>query len=93
MHDAIKAAVHEFGGEDVAIQPLERFEFYDASRECFAQQFAKGRVEAINRHHAFVHATAGDAFAVVQCVGERRPYGNVLLQKGVVGPDGKDLLP
>ena len=35
----------------------------------------------------------GAAFAVVQCVGERRPYGNVLLQKGVVGPDGKDLLP
>lgn len=37
VHDAIKAAVHEFGGEDVAIEPLERFEFYDASRECFAQ--------------------------------------------------------
>ena len=23
----------------------------------------------------------------------RRPYGNFILQKGVVGPDGKDLLP
>jgi hypothetical protein len=33
VHDAIKAAVREFGGDDVAIEPLERFEFYDASRE------------------------------------------------------------
>ena len=33
------------------------------------------------------------AFAIVQCVGERRPYGNVILKKGVVGPDGKDLMP
>tara|TARA_B100000795_G_scaffold200804_1_gene154574 strand:- start:301 stop:552 length:252 start_codon:yes stop_codon:yes gene_type:complete len=27
-------------------------------------------------------------FAVVQCSGERRPYGNFVLTKGVVGPDG-----
>ena len=32
------------------------------------------------------------AFAVVQVL-ERRPYGNVVLTKGVVGPDGKDLIP
>jgi L-fucose mutarotase/ribose pyranase (RbsD/FucU family) len=43
--------------------------------------------------HPRVCVRTGAAFAVVQCVGERRPYGNVLLQKGVVGPDGKDLLP
>jgi hypothetical protein len=23
----------------------------------------------------------------------QRPYGNVVLKKGVVGPDGKDLMP
>ena len=33
VHNAIKATVHSFGGQDVAIEPLERFEFYDASRE------------------------------------------------------------
>ena len=33
VHDAIKAAVRQFGGEDVPLEPLERFEFYDASRE------------------------------------------------------------
>ncbi len=36
--------------------------------------------------HAF-YAAAADAFVVVQ-TGERRFYGNVLLTKGVVPPDG-----
>ena len=66
LHSASVSAVLKHGGSDVNVEPLERFEFYDASRA---------------------------AFAVVQCGGERLPYGNVLLTKGVVGPDGKDLLP
>ena len=40
---------------------------------------------------AFYEAARG-CFAVVQTL-ERRPYGNVILQKGVVGPDGDDLKP
>ena len=32
------------------------------------------------------------AFAVVQTL-ERRPYGNIIFTKGVIGPDGKDLKP
>ncbi|KAL3928510.1 MAG: hypothetical protein SGARI_005014 [Bacillariaceae sp.] len=35
---------------------------------------------------------ARTCFAVVQTM-ERRPYGNIILQKGVIGPDGKDLKP
>jgi len=35
---------------------------------------------------------AKNCFAVVQTL-ERRPYGNFILQKGAVGPDGKDLMP
>jgi L-fucose mutarotase len=35
---------------------------------------------------------ARTAFAIIQ-TGERRPYGNFLIQKGVVGPDGNDLSP
>jgi L-fucose mutarotase len=35
---------------------------------------------------------ARKCFAVVQTL-ERRPYGNVILVKGVIGPDGKDLKP
>lgn len=35
---------------------------------------------------------ARKCFAVVQTM-ERRPYGNIILQKGVLGPDGTDLKP
>lgn len=35
---------------------------------------------------------ARSCFAIVQTL-ERRPYANVVLQKGVIGPDGKDLKP
>ena len=44
---------------------VERFQFYEEARTCFA---------------------------VVQTM-ERRPYGNLILQKGVIGPDGNDLKP
>lgn len=50
---------------DVKMGSIERFEFYEQARTCFA---------------------------VVQTL-ERRPYGNAILQKGVVGPDGNDLKP
>lgn len=49
----------------VHIRPVERFDFYNEAKSCFA---------------------------VLQTL-ERRPYGNVILQKGVIGPDGKDLKP
>jgi L-fucose mutarotase len=35
---------------------------------------------------------ARNTFAVVQTL-ERRPYGNCILVKGVIGPDGEDLRP
>jgi L-fucose mutarotase len=38
--------------------------------------------------HAFYQA-ASPAFAIVH-TGERRFYGNILLTKGVIGPDGKE---
>lgn len=40
---------------------------------------------------AFYEA-AGSCFAIVQTA-ERRPYGNLILTKGVIGADGKDLRP
>ena len=60
------AAVLEKHAAGVAVGPIERFDFYERARSCFA---------------------------VVQCSGERRPYGNFVLTKGVVGPDGNDLKP
>jgi L-fucose mutarotase len=37
--------------------------------------------------HAF-YRRAGNAFAVVTAMNERRPYGCFILTKGVIGPDG-----
>ena len=48
------------------------------------------RVDPIERFGFYEEART--SFAVVQTL-ERRPYGNVILTKGVVGPDGKDLKP
>ena len=62
--DESKTAIQQYAA-DVQMGPIERFEFYEEARTCFA---------------------------VVQTL-ERRPYGNVVLQKGVVGPDGQDLKP
>ena len=50
---------------DSSLTPIERMNFYEESRKCFA---------VIQTH-------------------ERRPYANIILQKGVVGPDGGDLKP
>ncbi len=39
------------------------------------------------------YGRAKEAFVVVQAAGERTPYMNVILKKGVIGPDGRDLIP
>ena len=48
------------------------------------------KIEPIERFSFY--AEARTTYAVVQTL-ERRPYGNVILTKGVIGPDGKDLKP
>lgn len=53
------------GHHPETVADLERFQFYEKARTCFA---------------------------VVQTA-ERRPYGNIILQKGVIGYDGNDLKP
>ena len=35
---------------------------------------------------------AKESFVIIQ-TNERIPYGNIIISKGVVGPDGKDLKP
>ena len=66
------------------------------------QEVIDQSAEAIRRHSEAVsilpcerfefYDRARQAYAVVQCA-ERRPYGNWILKKGVVGPDGNDLGP
>lgn len=66
VQDATIAAVaSQSCGRNVGITMVERFQFYEEAKTCYA---------------------------VVQTM-ERRPYGNIILQKGVIGPDGKDLRP
>eukprot|EP00038_Savillea_parva_P009455 m.183644 g.183644 ORF g.183644 m.183644 type:complete len:198 (-) comp15892_c0_seq1:125-718(-) len=48
-------------------------------------------VSAVERFDFYDEARMG--FVVIQCIAERRPYGNFILTKGVVGPDGNDLKP
>ena len=74
--------------DGVSIEPLDRYAFYERSEQAFA----------IVQYESAIPERCG-AFALThmdhccRCVDERRPYGNVVLKKGVVGPDGKDLMP
>lgn len=63
--DELKSTIANTSSPDVSISPVERFQFYEEAKNCFA---------------------------IVQTM-ERRPYGNAILVKGVIGPDGKDLKP
>ncbi len=50
---------------------------------------AVGETRAVPAVERFAfYALARRAYAIVQ-TGERRPYGNVMLRKGIVGPDGR----
>jgi L-fucose mutarotase len=69
---------------DVAV-PLK------AEAEAVVNEFNPDLNLGLVRRHEF-YTEARKAFVVVQTF-ERRPYGNILISKGVVGPDGKDLKP
>jgi L-fucose mutarotase len=60
------------------------------SKSAIRQHASDVTICAIERFAFYEEART--CFAVVQTL-ERRPYGNVVLQKGVVGPDGNDLKP
>ena len=66
-------------------------EVHNKLKESIRKHASEVNISGLERF-AFYDA-ARESFAVVQCSGERRPYGNVILTKGVVGPDGKDLKP
>ena len=51
---------------------------------------AVDRFAAVERFKFYEEAKT--CFAIVQTL-ERRPYANIILQKGVIGPDGNDLKP
>jgi L-fucose mutarotase len=57
-----------------------------------AIQAQAGDIDVVPTERFAFYEEARRCFAVVQ-TSERRPYGNVILRKGVLGPDGKDLKP
>ena len=75
--------------QGVAMPPAGQ-EVIDALKAAIAQHTPDVTVQPISRFTFYEESHT--CFAVVQTM-ERRPYGNVILTKGVVGPDGKDLKP
>jgi L-fucose mutarotase/ribose pyranase (RbsD/FucU family) len=74
---------------DVQLAPVDRFEFYEQARRSFA----------VVRSRARYHASSPASSSLFKLISlqihtlERRPYANVLLTKGVVGADGRDMKP
>ena len=77
--------------EDGDSTPPLADEVHSAVKAVVAKHASEVKTGGITRHRFYDEARK--TFAVVQCVAERRPYGNVILTKGVIGPDGKDLKP
>ena len=75
--------------EGVALPP-SGVEMLEESRNAIWKNSPGTKIEPVERFQFYKEARK--TFAVVQTL-ERRPYGNFILQKGVVGPDGSDLKP
>eukprot|EP00979_Chaetoceros_neogracilis_P019018 scaffold11619_cov277-Chaetoceros_neogracile.AAC.2 len=65
-------------------------EVVDAIENAIFDYCPDAKVDPIERFAFYDEAKT--CFAVIQTL-ERRPYGNVILKKGCVGGDGKDLKP
>lgn len=70
--------------------PKEGQEVLDLMKESIHKHSPKAKVQPIERFSFYDEART--CFAVVQTL-ERRPYGNAILTKGCIGPDGNDLVP
>jgi len=70
--------------------PPAGVEVVEALKAAIREQCGDAKIEPIERFSFYDEAKT--CFAVVQTM-ERRPYGNAILLKGCVGPDGDDLKP
>jgi L-fucose mutarotase len=84
-----RPALHMGPQPGVAMPPLGH-EVIGSAQAAIAKHSPGVLVTPLERF-AF-YAEANTCFAVVQTA-ERRPYGNLVLVKGVIGPDGRDLRP
>jgi L-fucose mutarotase len=70
--------------------PTEGREVRNATQDMVDKYYTDISIQSLERFAFYDEAQT--CFAIVQTM-ERRPYGNIILQKGVIGPDGKDLKP
>lgn len=70
--------------------PRAGYEVINATQYAIVDHCPNARVKPKERFKFYEEAKG--CFAVIQTM-ERRPYGNVILTKGCVGPDGLDLKP
>lgn len=87
-------ACHMSPSEGVEM-PAEGFEVIDQTIQTICESVddeSGGGVHVRGVERFAFYDEAKTCYAVVQTL-ERRPYGNIILQKGVIGPDGKDLKP
>lgn len=76
--------------QDGVQMPPQGVEVLNALQEAIWEHCPDAKIEPLERFSFYEEAKT--CFAVVQTL-ERRPYGNVILTKGCVGPDGLDLKP
>lgn len=86
---AVDPVVHMSPSENLTI-PSEGQQALDEARSVVEARAPGVGFSPLERFRFYEEAR--QTFAVVQTM-ERRPYCNVILTKGVVGPDGKDLKP
>ena len=73
-----------------ALPPLGK-QVHDAGNAAIERRASGISIQPLERFSFYERAQK--SFCIVQAGGERRPYGNWILKKGVVGPDGNDLKP
>ena len=84
-------AVYQMSPQDNVSMPDEGIQLQTECKNVFINNHSyEGKIGNIERFQFYEEAKK--CYAVVQTL-ERRPYGNFILIKGVIGPDGNDLKP
>lgn len=78
------------GTQEGVEMPPAGLEVVKELQDAIQENCPGSKIEPLERFSFYDEAKT--CFAVVQTM-ERRPYGNVILTKGCVGPDGLDLKP
>lgn len=86
----VQSPVYFMAPQEGSELPQAGVEVHQQLKEAILRHCADVTISPLERFAFYEESET--CFAIVQTL-ERRPYGNVILTKGVVGPDGKDLKP